>query len=73
VEGSRWFNKGHVAWWQRPSVDGILAAYEEAFMLWQAGELDAYREKARSFAVGYDADKVAAEYWVPALAELCAT
>ena len=73
VEGSRWFNKGHVAWWQRPSVDGILAAYEEAFTLWQAGELDAYREKARSFAVGYDADKVAAEYWVPALAELCAT
>jgi hypothetical protein len=53
-------------------VDGILAAYEQAFALWQVGGLDVYREKARSFAVGYDADKVAAEYWVTVLAELAA-
>ena len=72
VEGSRFWNKGHSAWWTRPSVTGIAEAYEEAFALWQGGGLAAYREKARAFAVGYDADKVLHEYWVPVLAELCA-
>ena len=72
VEGTRWWNKGHAAWWLRPSTAGIVEAYEEAFTLWQAGGLGAYREKAREFAVGYDADKVLAGYWIPLLAELAA-
>jgi glycosyltransferase involved in cell wall biosynthesis len=70
VEGARWFNKGHAAWWLRPSVPAITAAYEEAFALWQSGGLGAYRDKAREFALGYDADKVLAEHWIPVLAEL---
>lgn len=72
VEGTRWFNKGHAAWWARPSVAAIVEAYEDAFAVWQAGGMGAFREKARAFAVGYDADKVLAEYWVPLLAELAA-
>ena len=72
VEGSRWWNKGHAAHWVRPSVEGILGAYEEAFALWQSGGLEAYREKARSFALQYDADRVLTEYWVDVLAELSA-
>jgi glycosyltransferase involved in cell wall biosynthesis len=72
VEGSRWWNKGHCAYWERPSVDGIAAAYEEAFALWRSGGLDAYREKARDFALQYDADRVLTEHWVPLLAELAA-
>ena len=72
VEGSRWWNKGHAAHWVRPSAEGILGAYEEAFALWQSGGLEAYREKARSFALQYDADRVLTEYWVPVLAELAA-
>jgi glycosyltransferase involved in cell wall biosynthesis len=70
--GQRWFNKGHEAWWVRPSVPAITQAYEEAFALWQAGGLEPYREKARTFALGYDADLVLAQHWVPALKELCA-
>jgi glycosyltransferase involved in cell wall biosynthesis len=71
VGGQRWFNKGHEAWWLRPSVPAIRQAYEEAFALWQAGWLGAYREKAREFALGYDADRVLAAHWVPVLKELC--
>jgi glycosyltransferase involved in cell wall biosynthesis len=72
VEGSRWWNKGHAAYWLRPSVPAITEAYEEAFALWRDGGLGAYRDKAREFALGYDADKVLAEHWVGVLKELCA-
>ena len=72
VEGSRWFNKGHEAYWLRPSVPAIAEAYEEAFALWQSGGLGAYRDKARSFALQYDADRVLEDHWKPVLAELAA-
>jgi glycosyltransferase involved in cell wall biosynthesis len=72
VEGSQWFNRAHGAWWARPSVPAITEAYEEAFALWQAGGLGPYREKARAFALQYDADRVLEEYWRPVLEELCA-
>jgi glycosyltransferase involved in cell wall biosynthesis len=72
VEGSRWLNRAHCAWWTRPSVPAITGAYEEAFALWQAGALEPYREKARSFALQYDAGRVLTEFWIPTLKELCA-
>jgi glycosyltransferase involved in cell wall biosynthesis len=72
VKGSRFWNRAHSAFWTRPSVPAITGAYEEAFALWQSGGLDACRDKARSFALGYDADKVLAEFWEPCLKELCA-
>lgn len=72
VEGARYWNKGHEAWWQRPSVTAITEAYEEAFTLWRSGGLAAYREKAREFSLAYDADRVLTGHWVPVLAELAA-
>jgi glycosyltransferase involved in cell wall biosynthesis len=72
VSGQRWFNRGHSAWWVAPSVPGITAAYREAYELWLAGGLEPYREKARDFALAYDADRVLAEYWPPALEALAA-
>lgn len=72
AEGSRFFNRAHNAWWTRPSVPAITAAYEEAFALWQSGGLGACRNKARDFAQNYDADRVLGEFWIPALEELCA-
>jgi glycosyltransferase involved in cell wall biosynthesis len=72
VECSGWWNRAHCAWWFRPSVSGITEAYEEAFALWQAGGLEPYREKARSFALQYDAGRVLTEFWIPTLKELCA-
>ena len=72
AEGARYWNKGHSAWWVRPSVAAITEAYEEAFALWQGGGLGAYRDKAREFSLAYDADRVLAEHWVPALSELAA-
>jgi glycosyltransferase involved in cell wall biosynthesis len=72
VEGTGWWNRAHAAYWTRPSVPAITAAYEEAFALWQSGGLRAYRDKARQFALAYDADRVLTEHWQPVLEELCA-
>lgn len=55
------------AWWQRPSVDAIVAALEEAHT--EAGKL---RHAAVEFAAEYDADRVFNEQWAPALGQLVA-
>jgi glycosyltransferase involved in cell wall biosynthesis len=73
VEGDPWFNNAHAAYWARPSAAGICGAWEEAFAVWQAGAMGPWREKAREFAAGFDADRVLAEHWVPVLKELCAS
>jgi glycosyltransferase involved in cell wall biosynthesis len=52
------------AWWQRPSVDAIVAALDEAHAL--AGD-QALRDAATRFAAEYDADRVYMEHWRPAL------
>ena len=49
-----------------------MEAWEQAYQARQAGEMPALREKARAFALSYHADRVLAEHWVPALAELAA-
>jgi glycosyltransferase involved in cell wall biosynthesis len=72
VSGTRWWNKGHGAHWAAPSVPAILGAYREAYALWQSGEIETYREKARAFALAYDADRVLEEFWRPALDQLAA-
>ena len=72
VEGSRWWNRAHSAFWTKPSVPAITEAYEDAFALWQSGGLGAYRDKARQFALAYDADRVLTEHWQPVLEELAA-
>jgi glycosyltransferase involved in cell wall biosynthesis len=70
VEGEFYWNAGHSAWWTRPSVQGILAAYEQAYQERGTPEAVARRVAAREFALQYDADLVLKEYWEPVLDEL---
>ena len=68
VKGEPYWSPGHEAWWIRPSVKGILDAYEEAYEAWP---LDSTRSKAaREFALQYDADAVFDQYWRPVLRQL---
>lgn len=62
VGGERFWNRGHSAWWLRPSVRGITGAYEKAL-----ANAATMREQAREFALAYDAGRVLHEYWKPAL------
>ena len=55
VKGQRRWNWGHNAKWMTPSIPGITAAYERA---WQHARDPQMREKARRFAVRFDADLV---------------
>ena len=65
VPGQRHWNRGHNAWWTIPYVGAIAEAYEEAYE-----KAAGMREQAREFALAYDAERVFAEFWEPALAEL---
>lgn len=65
VAGDDFWNPVHRAWWSRPRVDAIVKAYEKA-----KTKAPAYREQARTFALGYDVDKVAGKYWAHAMKEL---
>ena len=58
------FNPRHRAWWGKPRTGDIADAYEQAF----ADEHD--QDKIRAHALGFDADKVFAEYWVPVMRSL---
>ena len=68
VKGDPYWSAGHEAWWVRPSVKGILDAYEEAYAEWPGD--DTRSKEAREFALQYDADTVFETYWRPVLAEL---
>ena len=80
VRGQPFHNEHHGESWQVPFIDyrcpecghaeGIVAALEEAFAAWKNDEILAYRERAREFALQYDADRVLREFWVPVLAEI---
>ena len=50
------------SWWHAPSVPSIIEALEAAYQRGQGTSAEAVK-----FAKDYDADKVFAEYWVPAL------
>lgn len=54
------------SWWFRPRAEAIAAKLDEAY---RATDMAARREQARTGALAYDADKVMAEQWLPALAE----
>jgi glycosyltransferase involved in cell wall biosynthesis len=80
VAGDPFWVDGHDAFWRRPSIAGIVGAYEAAYELCRAGEMpqrDAEpvtwagtRAAARAFAVQYDADHVLETYWKPVLEAL---
>lgn len=65
VDGEPHWQRGHLAEWVRPSIGEITAVYEEAYNGGAAGR----KAAAREFALGYDADVIAAQYWQPILAE----
>lgn len=64
VSGDPFWNHRHRAWWCKPRVGEIAAAYEKAF----SDEHD--QGKIREHALGYDADKVFAEHWVSVIGKL---
>jgi glycosyltransferase involved in cell wall biosynthesis len=67
VEGSKFWNPVHRAWWMRPHTDAIAEAYEEAFLKDDRSELC---RRVREFALSYDTRAVAKKYWEPALLDL---
>lgn len=68
VSGTPYWTTGHGAWWKRPDVDDIEAAYEAAWQAKQDGIMP--KKNARDFALLYDTEKVTREYWVPVLEDL---
>jgi FkbM family methyltransferase len=53
-----------LSWWHAPRIKSITAAYEKAY---RHARSPAMRQKAREFALGYDADTVLTQFWKPAL------
>lgn len=67
VGGEPWDDVDHRSFFMCPYVGDIIAALEEAYVA--RGDME-LRAKAREFALQYDADRVFAEHWVPALEQL---
>lgn len=67
VPGEPFWNSAHAAFWTRPSIAAIEAAYEAAWQAREDGKMPALREQSRAFAEQYDADRVLTEHWKPAL------
>jgi glycosyltransferase involved in cell wall biosynthesis len=74
VRGQPLHNEFHGEDWQTPDHKDMLRALEKAYELWKNNErdggMDRMREKARKFALRYDADLVLKKYWVPVLKEI---
>ncbi len=62
VDGDRFYDSSQKAFQKMPRISDILDALEQAYE--HRGD-EVIRQKARSFALAYDADKVFAEQWVP--------
>lgn len=67
VDGEVTDDQCHEAFFKAPSVALIVDALEQAY---DARGDQALRDRAREFALGYDADHVMATYWTPVLEEL---
>jgi glycosyltransferase involved in cell wall biosynthesis len=65
VDGEPFWNYTHEAWWTKPSARSIETAWGRAYEA-----RGRYSERAREFALGYDAWRVTEEHWLPLLAEL---
>lgn len=70
VSGTPWWHHRHNAWWRRPDVSDIYHAYEMAYEAKQNGQMPLLGERAREFALQYDADRVLKEFWTPALEQI---
>lgn len=67
VNGDLWFDGPHEAFFKAPSVTDIELALAYAH---EHRDDQTLKDKARSFALSYDADKVLQEHWVPVLEAL---
>lgn len=67
VGGEDWYAGPQDAWLKSPSVAEIVFALDEAYEQWGSASLSV---KARAFALGYDVDVVAREFWAPAMEAL---
>ncbi|CAB4174277.1 RfaG Glycosyltransferase [uncultured Caudovirales phage] len=67
ITGEPFFDAGHYAYYLHPFVNDIIEALHESY---GARGDQLLRDKAREFALGYDADLVMAKYWAPAIEEL---
>ncbi len=70
VRGQKFYNGHHRADWQVPFIRDIVRALEQAYEEYKSGAIEKRREKARKFALRYDADLITRKYWVPVLAEI---
>jgi glycosyltransferase involved in cell wall biosynthesis len=69
VGGDPWWDALQTSFYLNPSINGIVEALEEAYA---HRDDHALHDRADVFAQGYDADKVAADYLLPAIEELSA-
>jgi len=67
VPGEPLWHDSQKAWARKPYISGIVDAYGEAYEQARSEEM---RAQAWAFAQDYDADRVFAEYWEPALKQL---
>lgn len=67
VPGEPLWHDSQRAWARRPLIGAIIDAYVEAY---DKARDESMRAEAWAFAQDYQADRVAAKYWVPALKQL---
>lgn len=68
VSATDFWTDGHAAFWRRPDIADIDAAYEAAWQAKQDGKLP--KKEARDFGLLFSADRVFDLYWKPVLLEL---
>lgn len=66
-DGTLTYDPTQMAMWKEPSVASLVDCFEQAY---EARDDRQLRADARMFALDYDADKVFADHWVPALEKL---
>jgi glycosyltransferase involved in cell wall biosynthesis len=65
VDGDRWYDSSQNSFQKQPRVGDILDALEEAY-----NHAEGMGDKARAFALDYDADTVYQKQWVPMMEKL---
>jgi glycosyltransferase involved in cell wall biosynthesis len=73
VRGEPWWNETFGSWWTKPTISGIVRAWEKAYAathLEGPGGIPPCRVKARKSVLRYDADRAMKTHWEPALREL---
>jgi glycosyltransferase involved in cell wall biosynthesis len=70
IPGEKHWINGHEAWWWRPEVKDIAAAYENAWLAREEGRMPGLGEGARERALAFDADAVTEGFWQPVLKQV---